>query len=404
MSDFPEYFGVLPASVRYDRCLSPGAKVLYADIGALCRLNGVCWATNGYFAKLYDVSETCVSLWVSQLTKAGYVVPEEAVSLPGNRQDTFKKSQNRRLKIVKEGVQKKLKQNNTVTQGNKTDTQGNISAPHKNESLLDRLLQASFEQTAVSLTPWEASDTKTSESQTVARVAACSDVFVPDDEACAVKPIEEGASGASAPNRTAFGTSQPETVSHICFTAEATMPDSLARRAFKACFGWEWGDLRVHPAATESPAFQPIRAVVSWAEESPVPRETPKPGCLQKAHRNAPVQSATHPNQAAMSAVIGDSQTPVSERGALSFDGGKKRAGICLSNRAKTPQTPAFVVKTPQNRRRVSRAKTREKTPCRAGIAAGGDALRVAKTREKTPCRAGVSVLSVPKGGHACSL
>lgn len=304
MSDFPEYFGVLPASVRYDRCLSPGAKVLFADIGALCRLNGACWATNGYFAKLYDVSETCVSLWVSQLTKAGYVVPEEVAEVPENRREAFKKRQSRRLKIVKEGVQKKLKQNNTDTQGNKTDTQGNNGTPPQNESLLDRLLQASLERAAVSVTSPKSTDKaayaadsdavsrsvsvpesakgKTSETNESPKSGDTGDSQSDNGATCPESADLPSCDEADAPIRETIGCSEsadtgmplPKEAQSVSFTAEAFMPDSLARRAFKACFGWEWGDARVHP--DESPETKnPIRAVVSWSDKPFLKQNTP---------------------------------------------------------------------------------------------------------------------------------
>lgn len=69
----PHYWAVLPADVRYDPELRPMAKILYAEISALCGKEGYCWATNAYFAELYGVGEKTVSEWINQLKSRGYV-------------------------------------------------------------------------------------------------------------------------------------------------------------------------------------------------------------------------------------------------------------------------------------------------------------------------------------------
>lgn len=76
MEDKPKYYSVIPAIVRYDNELKPNEKLLYGEISALTNRNGECWASNDYFAKLYDKSKDTVSDWISMLNKKGYISVE----------------------------------------------------------------------------------------------------------------------------------------------------------------------------------------------------------------------------------------------------------------------------------------------------------------------------------------
>ena len=71
----PSYYAIIPAEVRYSN-LKPNAKLLYGEITALSSKEGYCFATNNYFAKLYDVTKNTISLWVSQLNKEGFISVE----------------------------------------------------------------------------------------------------------------------------------------------------------------------------------------------------------------------------------------------------------------------------------------------------------------------------------------
>ena len=66
----PSYYSILPAPVRYDKRLTPNAKILYAEITSLTNF---CYATNRYFEKLYKVSTQSINFWLKELEKYGYI-------------------------------------------------------------------------------------------------------------------------------------------------------------------------------------------------------------------------------------------------------------------------------------------------------------------------------------------
>lgn len=73
----PGYWAVIPALIRYDDQICANAKLLYAEISCLVNRDGFCWADNGYFARLYRVSERSIRAWLDQLEGAGYIRTQE---------------------------------------------------------------------------------------------------------------------------------------------------------------------------------------------------------------------------------------------------------------------------------------------------------------------------------------
>tara|TARA_R110001599_G_scaffold15311_1_gene64437 strand:+ start:200 stop:808 length:609 start_codon:yes stop_codon:yes gene_type:complete len=73
MKDKPNYYAIIPAEVRYSKKLTPNAKLLYAEITALCNMNGKCTASTEYFCRLYEVSRASIQNWLRLLEKNGYI-------------------------------------------------------------------------------------------------------------------------------------------------------------------------------------------------------------------------------------------------------------------------------------------------------------------------------------------
>ena len=69
----PNFYAIIPASIRYDKSLKANAKLLYGEITALCNQEGYCWADNKYFAELYEVDHKTISRWISQLETGNYL-------------------------------------------------------------------------------------------------------------------------------------------------------------------------------------------------------------------------------------------------------------------------------------------------------------------------------------------
>lgn len=98
----PAYYAILSADVRYDKNITPNAKLLYAEITALTNQKGYCWSSNSYFAELYGVSNTSISKWISQLVENGYLTSQLIYK------EGTKEILNRYLRLVKGGIEENL--------------------------------------------------------------------------------------------------------------------------------------------------------------------------------------------------------------------------------------------------------------------------------------------------------
>ena len=73
MKEKPNYYAIIPAEVRYSKTLTPNAKLLYAEITALCNMNGKCTASTQYFCRLYEVSKVSVQKWLKNLEDNNHI-------------------------------------------------------------------------------------------------------------------------------------------------------------------------------------------------------------------------------------------------------------------------------------------------------------------------------------------
>ena len=67
------YYAIIPAIVRYDKELTDKAKLLYGEITCLCNKEGYCFATNNYFANLYNCTPRAIQFTISKLQEKGYI-------------------------------------------------------------------------------------------------------------------------------------------------------------------------------------------------------------------------------------------------------------------------------------------------------------------------------------------
>ena len=62
MKEQPNYYSIIPAHVRYDKELKPMEIIMYGELTALSNKYGYSYASNNYFAELYNVHKNRIHL------------------------------------------------------------------------------------------------------------------------------------------------------------------------------------------------------------------------------------------------------------------------------------------------------------------------------------------------------
>ena len=129
--DKPNYYAVIPAEVRYSKKLTPNAKLLYAEITALCNMNGKCTASTQYFSKLYEVSRVSIQKWLKILEDNNYI-KRVNIYKPGSKEiDT------RVITLVNIPGKEKLTDNTNININNTNLTDSNSKGRFKKPTLED---------------------------------------------------------------------------------------------------------------------------------------------------------------------------------------------------------------------------------------------------------------------------
>jgi len=125
--DKKNYYAIIPAPVRYDTSLTANAKLMFGELTALSSDQGFCFASNGYFADLYNVSNETISRWIKSLKVKNHIrieydrrgaevtqrrifISHFAIDKKINRRQKDQPSNDKKINRT---VDKKIKENNT---------------------------------------------------------------------------------------------------------------------------------------------------------------------------------------------------------------------------------------------------------------------------------------------------
>ena len=126
----PNYYAIIPASVRYCKELQPAAKLLFGELVALTTIKGYCYARDPYFMALYGVDRSTVQRWLVSLSQRGfiqvefdrvanerriYVLAMQQPGLPQKRDNPGAKMPQARRKNATQSITENNTKNNTST-------------------------------------------------------------------------------------------------------------------------------------------------------------------------------------------------------------------------------------------------------------------------------------------------
>jgi hypothetical protein len=131
MKEKPNYYAIIPAEVRYSKALIPNAKLLYAEITALCNMNGKCTASTEYFCRLYEVSKVSVQKWLKNLEDNNHIRRLNKYKLHS------KQIECRVITLVNVPSKEKLSDNTNINITNTNLTDSNKKAFFKKPTLVE---------------------------------------------------------------------------------------------------------------------------------------------------------------------------------------------------------------------------------------------------------------------------
>ena len=81
----PSYYTILPACIRLNPKIIPGAKLLWSDISVLALKKGYCFSTNDFFARIYGVKIRTINTWIRNLKQLELVTIKHFKTDYGNK-------------------------------------------------------------------------------------------------------------------------------------------------------------------------------------------------------------------------------------------------------------------------------------------------------------------------------